>query len=255
MKKKYHFCLFTTLVLMAFLLIMSGLRRRDEALAARIAPEILRFHVLANSDSPEDQALKLEVKDLLLAKIQAGLKAELTAAPGTAARASVAELSRDQVLQYITDHKYALEQDAMTYIENRGTSYPVDILFETCQFPEKTYGDMTFPAGTYDAVRVLIGEGKGQNFWCVLYPSLCHLDSTHAIVPDSSKETLRSLLPEDDFQALLTARRGTWTAGRRQTAGDSISLQTEKAGQESLLPRMTIRFKLAELLSAGTGRQ
>ena len=224
MKKKYHFCLFTTLCLMAFLLIMSGLRRRDEALAARISPEILRFHVLANSDSPEDQALKLEVKDLLLTTIQAGLESEST--------------SRNQVLQYISDHKYALEQSAMTCMESRGSSYPVEIRFETCDFPEKTYGDMTFPAGTYDAVRVLIGEGKGQNFWCVLYPSLCHLDSTHAVVPDSSKEILQSLLPEDDFQALLSARH-----------------HTEKTGQESLLPRIKIRFKLADLLVAGTGSQ
>ena len=237
MKKKYHFCLFTTLVLMGFLLVMSGLRRRDEALAARIAPEILRFHVLANSDSAEDQALKLEVKDMLLAKIQAGLEAELTAASGTESGASAAETSRDQVLQYITNHKYALEQDAMTYMESRGYSYPAEIRFETCEFPQKTYGDMTFPAGTYDAVRVLIGEGKGQNFWCVLYPSLCHLDSTHAVGPDSSKETLQALLPEDDFQALLTARR------------------EKQAGRESLLPRIKIRFKLAELLSAGTSRQ
>lgn len=224
MKKKYHFCLFTTLCLMAFLLIMSGLRRRDEALAARIAPEILRFHVLANSDSPEDQALKLEVKDLLLTTIQSELEEEAT--------------SRDQVLQYITDHKYDLEQGAMTYIKSRGSSYPVEIRFETCEFPEKTYGDMTFPAGTYDAVRVLIGEGKGQNFWCVLYPSLCHLDSTHAVVPDSSKEILQSLLPEDDFQALLAVRR-----------------QTTKTGQESLLPRIKIRFKLTDLLVSGSGRQ
>ena len=73
MKKKYQFCLSLTLGLLIFLLTMSGLRRKEEALASRIAPEILRFHVLANSDSSSDQALKLEVKDFILEKLRAGL--------------------------------------------------------------------------------------------------------------------------------------------------------------------------------------
>ena len=66
MKKKWYICLSMTLALMVFLTAMNGLRRKEEALASRIAPKVLRFHVLANSDSPKDQALKLEVKDLLL---------------------------------------------------------------------------------------------------------------------------------------------------------------------------------------------
>lgn len=61
-------------------------------------------------------------------------------------------------------------------------------------------------AGTYDAVRVLLGEGKGKNFWCVLYPSLCYVDSTHAVVPEGSRDQLKALLPEDDFSALMPAR-------------------------------------------------
>ena len=58
----------------------------------------------------------------------------------------------------------------------------------------------------YEAVRVTIGNGAGHNFWCVLYPSLCYTDSIHASMPEGSKETLKSLIPEDDFQALLKAR-------------------------------------------------
>lgn len=94
---------------------------------------------------------------------------------------------------------------------------------------------MTFPAGEYEAVRVVLGAGEGQNFWCVLYPSLCYLDSTYAIVPDSSKELLHTVLPEDDFQALLQARRLNNFKGHKKTE------------QDSLLPRFKIRFKLAEL--------
>ena len=222
MQKIYDFCLSSLLILILFLLVMSGLRRKDEDLAARIAPEILRFHVLANSDSPEDQALKLEVKDMLLETIRTGLSE-------TYPESKESYFTRDQVLEHVLDHQTELEQNAVTWIAEHGYSYPVDIRFESCHFPEKTYGDMTFPAGTYDAVRVLIGEGKGQNFWCVLYPALCYMDSTYAIVPDDSKTVLKSLISEDDFLALMTARH-------------------QKTGQESSLPRIKVSFKFLEYI-------
>ena len=81
MKKKWYICLSMTLALMVFLTAMNGLRRKEEALASRIAPKVLRFHVLANSDSPKDQALKLEVKDLLLDTIRQGLGSETERGP------------------------------------------------------------------------------------------------------------------------------------------------------------------------------
>ena len=229
MKKNYYICLSILLWLMAFLLAAGGLRRRDEALAARIAPEILRFHVLANSNSAEDQALKLEVKDLLLGEIRNGV---LAAAESQ--EADSREITKSALCAYILEHKAELEQTVMAYMASRGFGYTADIRLEQCEFPEKTYGDMTFPAGTYDAVRVLLGQGKGKNFWCVLYPSLCYLDSTHAVVPDDSKEQLKALVAEDDFSALFLARR--------RPGGQ------EKAEQESLLPRIRIRFKLADLI-------
>lgn len=193
MKKKYRFCLSLVLLLTAFLTAMSGKREHDAALAARIAPEILRFHVLANSNSAKDQALKLEVKDFLLDVIRDGA-------------AEIPVDSREALSAYIMENRDALEDAAEDFMESRGFSYPAEIRLETCEFPEKTYGDMTFPAGTYDAVRVLLGAGEGENFWCVLYPSLCYLDSTHAVVPEESKQVLSGLLPEDDFLALLRAR-------------------------------------------------
>ena len=108
--------------------------------------------------------------------------------------------------------------------------YPTAIRLETCDFPRRTYGDMTFPAGVYDAVRVLIGDGAGKNFWCVLYTSLCYLDHTYAIVPKESKDALQAVIPEADFQALLSARR-------------------QKTEQDLLLPRVTVRFQLLDWLA------
>lgn len=237
MKKTYDFCTTVTLFLMAFLLAMSGVRKNDEALAARIAPDILRFHVLANSDLPGDQALKLEVKDFLLEEIRSGL-------------GETASLSKEYVQDYILDNKTALETAADTCIEQCGFDYTAEICLETCEFPQKTYGDMTFPAGTYDAVRVILGNGAGQNFWCVLYPSLCYLDSTHAVVPDDSKELLKTLVADDDFLALLSARRLSWTRSGMQSFSPSAPAKSraEKTEQESPLPRLNIRFKFADLI-------
>ena len=239
MTRKYHFCLSLTLILMAFLLAMSGIRRHEEALAARIAPEILRFHVLANSNSPEDQALKLEVRDFLLDRIRSGAK-DLAGPDGT--------LTREDLIRYLTENQDGLEASAEAFMAGQGYRYPARILLETCDFPEKAYGDLTFPAGTYEAVRVVIGHGEGENFWCVLYPSLCYLDSTHAVVPDSSKEELKALLPEDDFLALLSARRPIRALTLSRTvssAPDAASApRAQKTEQDSLLPRLHIRFRL-----------
>lgn len=219
LKKKYDFCMSLTIILITLLLAMSGVRRNQETLASRIAPEILRFHVLANSDSPEDQALKLEVKEFLLETIR-------DEAPDSG--------NREDMVRYIEHNKHTLAHSAEDFMQKQGFDYAAEVRLETCEFPQKTYGDMTFPAGEYEAVRVVLGEGKGQNFWCVLYPSLCYIDSTYAVVPDSSKELLQTLLPEDDFQSLLRARR--FSLDRNQ-----------KTEQDSLLPRLKIRFKLAEL--------
>ena len=88
---------------------------------------------------------------------------------------------------------------------------------------------------------MLLGEGKGKNFWCVLYTSLCYVDSTHAVVPEDSRDQLKALLPEDDFSALMRARHPS-----------ALRLPGhEKTGQkasEDALPRVTVRFKLAEIL-------
>ena len=188
MKYRRDLFLCLTCLLLAFLFTMAGQRQSDEAMAARIAPEILRFHVLANSDSDEDQQLKLRVRTLLLDSIyeKLGENAAL-----------------DDTKEYVLANKDSLEQEAEDYMKAEGYDYPAHMEVTECYFPTKTYGDMVFPCGTYDAVRVEIGKGKGHNWWCVLYPPLCFVDSTYAVVPDSSREILRESLDAADYQALL----------------------------------------------------
>ena len=71
-------------------------------------------------------------------------------------------------------------------------------------FPQKTYGDVTFPAGEYEALHIEIGRAKGHNWWCVLYPNLCFVDATNAVVPKKSKEKLKSVLDEEEYE-MVTA--------------------------------------------------
>lgn len=187
MKQKRDLFLCITCLLLALLFSMSEERNAEEAMAARIAPEILRFHVLANSDSTEDQNLKLKVRTMLLNTIyeEMGENASL-----------------EETKKYVRSHKNRLEKKAETYMKTLGYDYPAHMELATTYFPTKTYGDMVFPCGNYEAVRVKIGEGKGRNWWCVLYPPLCFVDSSYAVVPHTSKEILRESLDPSDYLKL-----------------------------------------------------
>lgn len=168
-------------------------RAAEETLSGELAPQILRFHVLANSNSEEDQNLKLEVKQLLIDTMYEDLENE--------------ELSKEELITYINEHKNELNNIAESYMSSKGFNYSADIRIEQCYFPTKIYGDVTFPCGTYDAVRVLLGNGSGKNWWCVLYPPLCFSQASVCEVPDSSKEELKNLLTENDYRDLMKHRR------------------------------------------------
>lgn len=206
MKPKYNLFLCAACLILALLCSMAERREKDEALAGRIAPEILRFHVLANSDSADDQRLKLKVRTMLLDTIYEGLGENA---------------SLEETKVYVVSHQKTLEKRAERYMKNLGYDYPAHMELANSYFPVKTYGDMVFPCGTYEAVRVKIGKGKGRNWWCVLYPPLCFTDSSYAVVPDSSREILRESIDPADYKLL---------------------------NRES--PKIHIRLKLAELLTA-----
>ena len=154
-----------------------------------IAKEIIRFHVIANSDSEEDQALKLEVKDEMVDYLKDIL-----------ADADTVEASKEA----ISENLDIIEARAFEAVRSRGYGYQVKAEVTNCYFPIKTYGDCTFPAGYYDALRITIGKAEGKNWWCVLFPNLCFIDSIHGIVPEEEKEELQDVLTEDEYDSLFT---------------------------------------------------
>ncbi len=136
-----------------------------------IVNEIIRFHVIANSDSEEDQNLKLKVRDNVIEYVSDKLK-------------DCKDLS--EARKFIVNNKSTIESIAKDTIIENGYSYEVTSMLSRENFPDKVYGDLVFPQGEYEAYRILIGEAKGQNWWCVMFPPLCFVDGTKDAV-DSKK--------------------------------------------------------------------
>lgn len=123
-----------------------------------LADSVLRLHVLANSDSESDQALKLKVRDRVLAEAESILPEEI---------------SREEAEQMLQDNLFRLAAAGAEVVAQEGYDYPVSAELKETWFPTKEYEDFALPAGQYQALRIVIGEGEGQNWWCVVFPPLC----------------------------------------------------------------------------------
>ena len=125
---------------------------------SRVRSDVLRMHVIANSDCSADQQLKLMVRDAVLERGAQLFDGTVTA---------------DEARRKIEPHKAELEAAAREVIERAGYDYPVSVNVVNEYFATRCYGSLTMPAGRYTAVKVVIGEGAGRNWWCVMCPPLC----------------------------------------------------------------------------------
>lgn len=154
-----------------------------------IAEKVLRFHVLANSDSSADQKLKLQVRDAIGEKMRVLLQ-------DAGSREICETIVRKQMEE--------IKKTAEDVIAREGYEYEVEACLDEVDFPVKTYGNYTFPAGKYEALEVVIGEGKGQNWWCVMYPNLCFSGSMYEVVEDNAKEELREVLTDEEYRQIFS---------------------------------------------------
>jgi stage II sporulation protein R len=168
-KKHIGFILFGLLALLLYGFHMQG--SRGDLLTN---DDFIRFHVIANSDTLEDQNLKLKVRDELLELINEKIVIE-TMAKAEPDNCS-AVLNIDRTKEFINSNLAELELAAGGIISDSGYRYPVKAELGVDYIPKKTYGNITFPAGCYNALKITIGEGKGENWWCVLFPPLCLID-------------------------------------------------------------------------------
>ncbi len=153
--------LWLPLLLLALLLSMAQIRQNQEAMAAKIAPSILRLHILAESDSRQDQQVKLEIRSLLLDYLREHLPADA---------------DKDDTILYLKHHRPYIEDAASQYLADCGFDYQATLTITNCYFPTRVYGNLLFPCGYYDAARITLGKGQGHNWWCVLYPRFCLVD-------------------------------------------------------------------------------
>ena len=157
------------------------------AVSNNIANGVFRLHVIANSDSPEDQNLKYIVRDELIKYMN-------TLAKDCTSKQEVIEIAQNNISNF--------ENIAKKTIQDNGFNYNVTVEIGNFDFPTKTYGDITLPAGTYDSLKVQIGEAKGQNWWCVMFPPLCFVDVTTGIVPEESKKEMKEAMPEEEYSLI-----------------------------------------------------
>jgi len=179
-----------------------------------IENKLIRFHVIANSDKAEDQALKLKVRDKVLEYIAPKLKASKSI-----------EESRNILIQ----NDVNIKNIAYKVIKDNGYSYNLVTMLTKENFPVKTYGNITLPQGEYEAYRIIIGSGAGQNWWCVMFPPLCFIDITKGEV--SYKETERAMkqvLSEKEYE---------------EVDNTNLISKVEK-GEKNTSEKLEIRFKI-----------
>lgn len=163
----------------------------DTSLQEGISESILRLHVIANSDSKEDQETKLKVKDNIVEYLQSYLKDVHT---------------KEEAQTLLLNHTDELKNIATQYLREHGYTYDVEVSVGKAYFPVKIYGDITLPAGQYDALRIKLGDAIGQNWWCIIFPTLCYVDTTYQVVPEESKEELQDFLTDDEYNSIVTKK-------------------------------------------------
>ena len=174
-----------------------------------IEDSVLRLHIVANSDSDEDQALKLKVRDEVVERC--GFLFENC-------------VSAEQSIKTAADNIGFIKYVAEQVITENGYNYDADCQVTQCSFPRKQYerpgdGVVSLPRGEYNALNIKIGAAKGKNWWCVMYPPLCFVDGV-ASVPDETDELLKSQLTASEYELITESDR----------------------------PEIKIKFKIAELL-------
>lgn len=190
--KAVFFILFGIFLVCGSFFVKYQVKKSREERQEEISAQVLRFHIRANSDRDEDQNLKLKVKTQIVSYLQKLL---------------CNCQSREESKIIIRQHLGEIEQiaDRVCRQENQPTQVKAYLTREN--FPLKQYGDMIFPSGQYDALRIDLGKAEGKNWWCMMYPSLCMIDGVVEKVPEESKEKIRKEVSMETYESLLIQKR------------------------------------------------
>ncbi len=176
-----------SLSLLLSLYILISAHSYANAVSNDLSTAVFRLHVIANSDSSEDQSLKLKVRDNLLEYMNS-ISSECK--------------TKTEAIKLAEENIDIFKQIAQKTVIENGYNYPINISIGNFYFPTKFYGDISLPSGYYDALKVEIGEAKGKNWWCVMFPSLCFIDINSGVVDDDAKENLKENLKSESYSVI-----------------------------------------------------
>ena len=158
-----------------------------EKVSSNYKDKLIRFHVLANSDSEEDQKLKLKVRDEVIKYLQPLLKESK----------SIKESEK-----IILSESENIKKISKNIISKNGYTYEVKVNLEYSKFPAKQYSNIVLPAGEYKALRIIIGDGEGKNWWCVMFPPLCFVDENNGVIDKETDKKLKKILTEEEYKLI-----------------------------------------------------
>ncbi|WP_024621498.1 stage II sporulation protein R [Metaclostridioides mangenotii] len=171
---------------------ISGEALKINNISKNYKEKLIRFHVIANSDSDEDQALKLKVRDEIISYLQPKLEKSK---------------SIEESEKIIKSEYENLTNISNKVIVENDYDYNVKVGITYSKFPTKQYSNMVLPAGEYKALKVVIGKGEGKNWWCVMFPPLCFVDEENGVIDKETDEKLRSVLTDDEYKLITQKDR------------------------------------------------
>lgn len=184
-KLKYIFIILSLLFCFIFVSISSY----AHTVSGNLSDNFFRLHILANSDSNVDQDLKLKVRDAIIEYMNSQ---------------NLSDYTKADVISIVENNLEKYKLVAENVINKEGFDYPISIEIGNFHFPTKIYGNISLPAGYYDALRIKIGDAEGQNWWCSLFPPLCFVDISSGVIDENSKDNLKENLSEEEF-AIITS--------------------------------------------------
>lgn len=230
----------TILGLCIVLLVGLILVKSEKGSAEGINDKLIRFHVVANSDSDEDQSVKLQIRDEILQKYGAVISKSN---------------SRDESLQLISENLEEIENTANDILKKEGKNYSAKAVLGESIFPIKQYGTITLPAGEYTALKVVLGEGGGKNWWCVMFPPLCFIDVTRGLTSEETDEELKRVISSNDVESITAFKQATSKTEVVAKIQES-NVKASKASKDTktveksnnIQPSIEFRFKSVEML-------
>lgn len=195
MKKKLNFIFILTILVFIYIALLSF--NYSKAVSSNLSDSVFRLHIIANSDSSADQELKLKVRDNIINYMNT-----LTSSSS----------DKKDVISMVNNHLDSFKEIALNTIKGNGYNYDVNIKIGNFHFPTKSYGDISFPAGNYNALKIEIGDAIGQNWWCVLFPPLCFVNSSTGVVPDDSKNTLKENINSESYEIISEGNKSNNTS-------------------------------------------